>query len=193
MQAMLTHTTATNDLSPTKSVRRDRILGAAQRVFTRIGLRAASMEAIAAEASVSKATLYAYFPDKVAIFTAVAERLALAMRTGVMAALAAKGDIADRIANALLAKHSLAFDVVVSSANAAELLETRNHLVGAIFKETDAAIEAAIASALSAVSRLDAADTARLIFNASIGISENARAKAELEADLKRLVAAILG
>jgi AcrR family transcriptional regulator len=189
---MVAAPTSLPELSPTKAVRRDRILDAAQRVFTRIGLKAASVEAIAAEAGVSKATLYAYFPDKVATFTAVAERLAHMMRSGVTSALAADGTLQERIANALIAKHSLAFDVVIGSANAVELLATRNHLVGAIFRDTDAAIESAIASELQPSLGQSAKDTARLLFYASIGLSEHARAKAELEADLSRLVRAVL-
>jgi AcrR family transcriptional regulator len=179
-------------LSRTRQARRDRLLAAAERVFTRIGLKAATVEGIAEEAQVSKATLYAYFPDKTAVFVAVAERLAIEMRTRVSAALMGEGSLQDRIAAALMAKHGLAFDVVIGSPNAAELLETRNHLVRDIFLETDRAIETAILEALQASGDPEPAATARLIFNASIGISEHARARDELESDLKRLVAAVL-
>jgi AcrR family transcriptional regulator len=180
-------------LSRTRQARRERLLAAAERVFTRIGLRAATIEGIAEEAQVSKATLYAYFSDKMAVFVAVAERLAVEMRTSVSAALAGEGTLQDRIAAALMAKHGLAFDVVIGSPNAAELLETRNHLVRDIFVETDRTIEAAILDALRESGDAAPADTARLIFNASIGISEHACARDELETDLKRLVAAVLG
>src|SRR5277367_882596 len=42
-------------------LRRDRLIEAAQTVFAREGLRGASMERIAAEAGVARATVYAYF------------------------------------------------------------------------------------------------------------------------------------
>lgn len=43
---------------------RDRILGAAQRLFARQGINSTSMEEVAREAPVSKRTLYAHFPTK---------------------------------------------------------------------------------------------------------------------------------
>lgn len=180
-------------LSRAKAARQDRLLAAAERLFTRIGLKAATMEGIAEEAQISKATLYAYFPDKVAIYAAVANRLAKRMCDGVIAALAAEGDVVDRIAGALLAKHGLAFDVVIGSPNAIELLETRNHLVRDIFAEADRAILDALNAALAKAGNGDTAATARLIFHASIGISEHAASRAELEVDLRRLVRLVLG
>lgn len=53
---------------PTK---RDAILAAAQRVFFEVGYGAASMDAIAREAGVSKQTIYAHFGAKDALFGAI--------------------------------------------------------------------------------------------------------------------------
>jgi TetR/AcrR family transcriptional regulator, mexJK operon transcriptional repressor len=180
-------------LSPSKIARRERMLDAAERTFTRYGLKAATMETIAEAAQVSKATLYAYFSDKLTVFAAVAGRLAGRMEADVMAALAGEGTLAERIAAALLAKHLRAFDVVIGSPNAAELLQTRSHELVGIFSQTDAHIERAIREALAADKSQAPEATARLIFNAAIGISEHARSRAELEEDLPRLVYAILG
>jgi len=47
------------------------IVDAARRVFMAQGYGAASMDAIAREAGVSKATVYAYFPSKEALFAAI--------------------------------------------------------------------------------------------------------------------------
>jgi TetR/AcrR family transcriptional repressor of mexJK operon len=55
----------------TGDMRRRRILDAAERVFTRIGYGAATMEEIARAAGMSKKTLYGMFPDKRALFTAL--------------------------------------------------------------------------------------------------------------------------
>lgn len=55
----------------TEDLRRQRILGAAERVFTDIGYGAATMEEIARAAGMSKKTLYGMFPDKRALFTAL--------------------------------------------------------------------------------------------------------------------------
>ncbi len=50
-------------LSRVKHRRRCHLLQAAQRVFLRDGWAATTMEAVAAEAAISKQTLYNYFPD----------------------------------------------------------------------------------------------------------------------------------
>lgn len=57
--------------SLTEDMRRQRILDAAERVFTSIGYGAATMEEIAHAAGMSKKTLYGIFPDKRALFTAL--------------------------------------------------------------------------------------------------------------------------
>jgi AcrR family transcriptional regulator len=49
------------------------IIRAAARIFARLGFRRAQMEDIAAEAGVSKATLYLYFPGKLQLFHYVLE------------------------------------------------------------------------------------------------------------------------
>jgi TetR/AcrR family transcriptional regulator, mexJK operon transcriptional repressor len=49
----------------------DQVLDGARRVFLRDGFDGASVDDIAREAGVSKATLYAYFPDKRLLFTEI--------------------------------------------------------------------------------------------------------------------------
>jgi TetR/AcrR family transcriptional regulator, mexJK operon transcriptional repressor len=51
-------------LTPRARAKRDQIRAGAQRVFLSRGFAAASTDAIAAEASVSKQTLYVYYPSK---------------------------------------------------------------------------------------------------------------------------------
>lgn len=53
------------DIPPSK---RDCVLAAAQQIFLEMGYAAASMDAVAARANVSKATIYAYFDNKRALF-----------------------------------------------------------------------------------------------------------------------------
>lgn len=52
----------------------DQVLAGAREVFLRDGFEGASVDDIARAASVSKATLYSYFPDKGALFSEMAER-----------------------------------------------------------------------------------------------------------------------
>lgn len=52
----------------------EQVVDGAATVFMRDGFEGASVDAIAREASVSKATLYSYFPDKKLLFIEVAQR-----------------------------------------------------------------------------------------------------------------------
>src|SRR5512140_2147331 len=54
-----------------RSSTRERVLQAADRLWGERGVHGASLEDIAREASVTKPTVYYYFPDKSALFTAV--------------------------------------------------------------------------------------------------------------------------
>ena len=62
-------------LSRVRQRRRHHLLKAAQRVFLRDGWPATTMEAVAAEAGISKQTLYNYFPDKARLFVAMIEMM----------------------------------------------------------------------------------------------------------------------
>jgi len=58
-------------------IRRDAIHSAATTLFLRLGFEGTSMDAIAAEARVSKQTLYRYYQNKETLFVAVLSQLAL--------------------------------------------------------------------------------------------------------------------
>ena len=57
--------------------KREQILAGAQRVFLRDGFAGASTDAIAAEARVSKRTLYSYYPGKEELFADVLRGLTI--------------------------------------------------------------------------------------------------------------------
>ena len=57
--------------------KREQIVAGAQRVFLRDGFAGASTDAIAAEAGVSKRTLYSYYPGKEELFADVLRRLTI--------------------------------------------------------------------------------------------------------------------
>lgn len=181
-------------LSRTRQRRLDGMIDAAQAVFSRFGLRGTTMEAIAAEAGVSKATLYAYFADKQHALEAVARRLTEQMRQVVDAALDGPGTRAERIAAALFAKHDLTLEIVVRSEHAAELLAARRGILWPVFEEADAAIEARIAEVVGEAGPvgMSPADTARLLAKASVGIGEETQSREELRIDLTRLVESVL-
>lgn len=58
-----------------REARRDDVLDAAVRLFAARGLGGVSLDEIAAEARVTKRTIYAYFGDRTEIFLAAVERL----------------------------------------------------------------------------------------------------------------------
>lgn len=67
--------TATAEISAATEARKgrkfDQVIDGARRIFLRDGFDGASVDDIAREAGVSKATLYAYFPDKRLLFTEI--------------------------------------------------------------------------------------------------------------------------
>jgi TetR/AcrR family transcriptional regulator, mexJK operon transcriptional repressor len=65
------------ELGPRAKAKRDQILAGARRVFLRDGFAAASTDAIAAEARVSKRTLYAYYPSKEELFAGVMREMTI--------------------------------------------------------------------------------------------------------------------
>ncbi|HEX6710007.1 MAG TPA: TetR family transcriptional regulator [Rubrobacter sp.] len=65
------------ELGPRARAKRDQILSGARLVFMRDGFAAASTDAIAAEARVSKRTLYVYYPSKEDLFVDVLRRLTI--------------------------------------------------------------------------------------------------------------------
>lgn len=178
----------TADKPGVRAARRDRLLAAAQGVFSLVGLRAATMEGIASAAGISKATLYAYFPDKDAVFEAVARRLGDLMLGRALSALLDDGELSGRLQRALMAKHGPAYDIVVGSAHAAELLAQRDGIAGEVFRNVDAAIEDAMAKAMAEAGIQDGPRRARVLFDAAIGIGERAHSRKEMEEDLAWLV-----
>lgn len=178
-----------NRLSPLKRARRAKIVAAARDRFVADGFRATTMEGIAAAAGMSKVTVYGYFPDKDAVFLAVAETLAEEMEAAVSDALAADGPPDDRIAAALVAKHAHVAQVVRGSPHAAELFAAKDRTAARVFAELDARIEAALAGALE---QPGADATARVLFASAQGIANHATDGVQMDADITRIVHALV-
>jgi TetR/AcrR family transcriptional repressor of mexJK operon len=66
-----------DELGPRARAKRDQILAGARAVFLRDGFAAASTDAIAAVAKVSKRTLYVYYPSKEELFAGVMRDLTI--------------------------------------------------------------------------------------------------------------------
>ena len=179
-----------SDLSPLKAQRREKIIDAAERQFLALGFRATTMEGLAEVVGMSKVTVYGYFRDKDAVFSAVADRLASRLIDAVRDALDGDGTIRQRIKRALIAKHRLVFDLVRGSPHAAELFAAKDRMSAHRFRETDRQIEELLAELLrhDETDRSKALSLARLLFASSQGIANHADGFDEVEVQIGRLV-----
>jgi AcrR family transcriptional regulator len=174
------------------SVRTESILGAAQELFLKLGLRGTTMEAIAARAGVAKPTLYVYFPDKSAVFAALLDRLIAAWRAEFMAALDGEGDVTQRIAAALTAKSKAVWRLLAGSPHADELYGEHDRGGAAQFGVLETELAAAIERELAAAGVERARLLTQLLLAASYGIGRKAQSPAELGPALRLLVDRLL-
>jgi AcrR family transcriptional regulator len=173
-------------LTPLKAARREKLIDAAEMLFLAQGFRATTMEGIADAAGMSKVTVYGYFRDKDAAFLGVAQRLADRLRDVVLGELHGPGTTTERVTRALLAKCGLFYDTIRSSAFAQEIMAQKVSMAS-IIAELDRALTDEIAALLGEV------QTARILFNAALGIAEASANKAEMQDDIAQLVQHVLG
>ncbi len=88
-------TTSRGRLSRTE--RRSQLLDAAREVFVVAGFHAASMDAIAAQAGISKPVLYQHFPGKLELYLALLDTGTESLEQAVRAALASTTDNHERV------------------------------------------------------------------------------------------------
>ena len=94
-----------------------RVIRAAEELFKRVGFRAVTMEMVAREASVAKATLYGHFRNKDELYLAVCARMARLLSRAVEQALAQpEAPLDARLGEAVIAKHRLVFALVAPRA-----------------------------------------------------------------------------
>jgi AcrR family transcriptional regulator len=174
--------------------RRSGILDAAELLFSRNGVRGVSMERIAAEAGVAKATLYSYFSDRDAVFVAVADRVAERLVAGVAAALAEAGSPEERAARALAWKHNLVHELTGGSGHAQELLGARDRLARVRFERADAEMVEALGGALAADRALAprARALARALFFGTQGLAEHRERETPLDEEIETFARILL-
>jgi AcrR family transcriptional regulator len=145
------------------------------------------MEAIAREAGIAKPTLYAYFPEKGAIFSALLTQLIATWREDFLAALHGNGEVVGRVGAALTAKYKGLMRLVAASPHAEELYGVGDRLSTSELRRLDdelaAALEAELSRAGVARSRL----VAQLLLAAAYGIGHKAQSPAELGPALRLL------
>ncbi|WP_342076921.1 TetR/AcrR family transcriptional regulator [Yoonia sp. SS1-5] len=174
------------DTTELRTKRRARLVATAQEVFIAQGFRGATMEGIADAASISKATLYSYFPDKPAIFDAVAENVARDLTEIVAAELKGTDDPVDAVIAAVTAKHMFTYSLVRTSNFAQELFQTKDAVSAHHFERMNSSICESLARRLSEV-RHDSQECAELLMAASQGIANAARSKDQLRGRIAKL------
>jgi AcrR family transcriptional regulator len=175
-----------------EGARERRALRAAEELFKRVGFRAVTMEMVAREANVAKATLYSYFRNKDALYVAVCARMARLLRGVVDEALAQKGAPLDRrLADAVIVKHGVVFKLVRGSPHAAELFSYKDAMAGEIFADLDTAILALLAGAMAGDAQLarNAARLSRALYLGSAELANRSATAAEMESEVGAFVA----
>lgn len=159
-----------------ESDRRERILQAARFLILRQGLRATSMEAIAAEARIAKPTLYRYYGDKNAVFSALVTELLVDLHAGFVAALEGDGPLIGRVSAALAGKYTTIARYMQGSAFADELYDEHDRLTGPQVQVAETEGDAALVRALREGGVKDAEGLATLLAAAAYGLFRKGRA-----------------
>jgi AcrR family transcriptional regulator len=168
-----------------------RIIRAAEELFKKSGFRGVTMEAVARQAAVAKATLYTRFRNKDDLFLAVCSRMAGLTSRAFSDALAVPGqDVDERALSAVLAKHRLTFTLVRTSPHAEDLFSAKAQLAGDLFERADDTLLGQLAGVLAEdpTLRPSAAQLARALFFASGELAARSPTMTELESELTAFV-----
>lgn len=142
------------------TVTREGILAAAYARFSHYGFRRTSMEDIAAEAGMSRASLYLQFPNKEEIFRSLARQLHEDALAGAEAALEKEGPLAARLLAAAEAKSLRFVEVAYGSPHGSELLDESGRLFGEEAAQTGARFREVLTKAFRSASRAGEIDLA---------------------------------
>lgn len=166
--------------------KRRRMLDAARFLILRDGLRGTTMEAIAREAGVAKATLYAQFPDKTAVFAGIVDTVLGEIGAAFDAGMAQAGPIEERIGAALAGQYLALANALQGSPHAGELMS--EHKRSAMALETiEQDFGGAIGAALAAEGVKDASELAHLLAAAAYGIALKTRDNDAMQEGIRRL------
>jgi AcrR family transcriptional regulator len=170
-----------------ENARYKRAIRTAEELFKKVGFRAVTMELVAREANVAKATLYSYFKNKDELYLAVCARMARLLRGAVEQAMVKPDASLDaRLTDAVIAKQRPIFALVRGSAHAAELFSYTHSMAGEIFEELDAAILEMLRGAMAEDPELapNARQLARALYFGSADLARRCTTADEMEAEL---------
>jgi AcrR family transcriptional regulator len=173
--------------------RRCRVVAAALAAFSRFGYRRAAMADIAAAAGMSRPSLYLVFPNKPAVFRALAESLLADAVTAAEAAWPAGVPPAAGLAAAILAKDLAIHRLFSATPHAAEILAEAENLAGDLHRAAATRFAALLAQRLGEGGDAHAVDTARLVTHAADGLKHAGLAEATYVGDVQRLASLVAG
>jgi len=170
-----------------ENARYKRAIRTAEELFKKVGFRAVTMELVAREANVAKATLYSYFKNKDELYLAVCARMARLLRGAVEQALMKPDTPLDaRLIEAVISKQRPIFTLVRGSPHAAELFSYTHSMAGEIFAELDAAILEMLRAAMAEDPELapNAQQLARALYFGGGNLAHRSATAAEMEVEL---------
>lgn len=157
------------------------------------GLRGATMETIAKQAGVAKATLYSYFPDKDAIYRALVEAIAEDKRAAFHRGLDHPGPFEVRIGEALAGEFGVIADLLAGSPHADELFNAQHRFAGRLETLEDE-VESVLTTLIAEQSHDDRPEmTARILLAAAYGITAKFSDPAQVRSAIRQLAAKVLG
>jgi AcrR family transcriptional regulator len=178
-----------------ENARYRRVIRTAEELFKRVGFRAVTMEMVAREANVAKATLYSHFKNKDELYLEVCARMARILRGSVEQALT-KPDTAldERLADAVVAKHRPVFTLVRASPHAAELLTYTHSMAGQIFANLDLEMLDMLRAAMANDPELgrNAEQLARALYFGSAPLATRSETTAQMEQEVGAFARAYL-
>ena len=178
-----------------ENARYKRVIRAAEELFKKVGFRAVTMELVAREANVAKATLYSYFKNKDELYVAVCARMARILRGSVEQALSKPdASLDERLAEAVVAKHRPVFTLVRASPHAAELFTYTHSMAGEIFANLDVELLEMLRAAMAEDPELsrNAEQLARALYFGSAPLANRSESTAQMEAELGAFARAYL-
>ncbi len=181
--------------------KREAILAAAEIQFSQYGFRRTTMDDIARETGISRASLYSYFDNKEEIFRGVSKALfAQSLQTATGEMLESRGSVAivERFYCGLCAFYARLYGVLESTPHGVEIMDASGRLNADIAQAYAAKIEALLVTELQhgvAAGEIDlqragcsAAVTAELIRLAAGGLKQGAVNFADYQAKLKQFL-----
>jgi len=157
-----------------KEKRIEAILDAGLALALASGLKSTTMEAIAKEANISKATLYSYFPDKQAIFASITARLFVELKQLVEISLEKNCSLGDKIALALASKNKVVFSLFITSSHKEEIISKKSKFAKKEVAQFENYLQQKIASILSEAGHSEPQKYAQILIACSEGISSRA-------------------